>query len=215
MIKDYYTILQIPSHATLSEIKQAYRRLAMVHHPDKNNNDPYAAAQFNEIKEAYEILANPAKKERYLQERWYDQSIGRKKRTLTITPVNILKLSLELEKYVSKLDIHRMDHHGLSNYIHELISDETIEKLKQFNEITINRQIVITLLSAVKPLHHEFIPLSTERLKKLAGNDETLLQEINFFIVRHKKLVFWDKYKTLVTVILTLLICLLIYFISK
>src|SRR5438045_1154573 len=138
MLKDYYKILQLSAQAALPEIKQAYRRLAMIYHPDKNKNDPYAEAQFNEIKEAYEVLTNPVKKETYLQERWYNQSIGKKRTAGAITPVSILILSLELEKYVSKLDIYRMNKEGLLNYINELLSPDTIEKLKQFNETGIN-----------------------------------------------------------------------------
>ena len=41
----------------------------MMHHPDKNNNKE-GIALFNEIKEAYEVLTNPTRKEAYLQERW-------------------------------------------------------------------------------------------------------------------------------------------------
>jgi len=59
MLKDYYQILQIEPHSTFAEIKQAFRRLALIYHPDKNPNDKYAEAQFNEIKEAYEVLTNP------------------------------------------------------------------------------------------------------------------------------------------------------------
>src|ERR1044071_10354991 len=101
MSKDYYNILQLLPSATIPEIKQAYRRLAMTWHPDKNPNDPYAKAQFEEIKEAYETLTNPIKKDLYLQERWYEQSIGKKKKDIAVTPVNILKLVLELDRYIS------------------------------------------------------------------------------------------------------------------
>ena len=65
-LKDYYNILSIEPSATLSEIKKAYRKLAHQSHPDKNQNDPYASALFAEIKEAYEVLTNPTKKEYYL-----------------------------------------------------------------------------------------------------------------------------------------------------
>jgi preprotein translocase subunit Sec63 len=55
-LKDYYAILDLPPTATIRDIKQAYRKLVMVYHPDKNNDDPYALSRFNEIKEAYEVL---------------------------------------------------------------------------------------------------------------------------------------------------------------
>ncbi len=77
-LKDYYTILELSPSASAGEIKKAYRRLAHQYHPDKKNNDPYAAAQFATIKEAYETLSNPSRKDHYLQQRWYAQSIGKK-----------------------------------------------------------------------------------------------------------------------------------------
>ncbi len=141
-LKDYYSILELEPSATLVEIKKAYRKLALQFHPDKNNNDPYAAAQFTEIKEAYEVLTNPSKKEYYLQQRWYDQSIGKRKKQDVITPVTILLQSLELERYVSTLDVFRMDKEGLKQYILGLLPDSTIEQLKKFNETETNRAII-------------------------------------------------------------------------
>jgi len=108
-LKDYYEILELPSSASGDEIKKAFRKLAHQYHPDKKNGDPYAAVQFAAIKEAYEVLSNPAKKEYYLQQRWYAQSIAKKTKQETVTPVSILKQLLELNKYVSRLDMHRMD----------------------------------------------------------------------------------------------------------
>jgi len=215
MTRDHYNTLQIPTHATLPEIKQAYHRLAMIYHPDKNQNDPYAINQFNDIKEAYEILTNPVKKEIYLQERWYDQSIGKKRTGMVITPVTILKLSLELEKYVSKLDIHRMNQTGLFHYVNELLSDDTIEKLKQFGEKGVNRQVINTLLIVIKPLSFQFVKSLSTRFGKLAGNDEIVLQQINDFLVRYRKNLLWNKFKIPFIIILTILICLLIYLTGK
>lgn len=54
----YYQILQIPKTATQQEIKKSYRRLAMIHHPDKGGD----IDKFKEIKQAYEILSNPQPK---------------------------------------------------------------------------------------------------------------------------------------------------------
>jgi len=215
MIKDYYSILQLPSSATVSEIKQAYRKLAMTWHPDKNPHGAWAKTRFEEIKEAYEVLTNPVRKDLYLQERWYDQSIGKKKTAVTVTPVNILKLVLELERYVSTLDPHRMNKEGLSHYIEELLSTSTIEKLNQFNEPDINRQIIVTTLTALKPLPSDLIKIILERLKELAVKDETSLQRIDDFIFSKRKTLLWNRYKILVLIILTGLICLLIFLTSK
>ena len=214
MLKDYYQILQIEPQSTLAEIKQAFRRLAMVYHPDKNPNDKYAEAQFNDIKEAYEILTNPVRKENYLQQRWYNQSIGKRRTAQAITPVSILKLVLELEQYVSRLDVHRMNKEGLSNYVDELLSTGTIEKLRQFNEPEINRQIITSTLSAMQPLTMKFIGNLPERLRTLA-DDETSLHRIKNFLKNRKKAFLWERYKVAVIILFTVFICLLIYFTSK
>ena len=212
---DYYSILQLPTSATIPEIKQAYRKLAMTWHPDKNPNDPYAKVQFDEIKEAYEVLTNPVKKDLYLQERWYDQSIGRKKTVVIIIPVNILKLVLELERYVSTLDPHRMNKEGLFHYIDELLSTTTIEKINEFNEPDIKRQIITTTLAALKPLPLNFANIISERLKQLATKDDMSLQRIADFNRQQKKTLLWNQYKIVVLIILTILICLLIFLTSK
>jgi curved DNA-binding protein CbpA len=214
MLKDYYQILQIEPHSTSAEIKQAFRRLALVYHPDKNPNDKYAEAQFNEIKEAYEVLTHPVRKENYLQQRWYNQSIGKRRTAETITPVSTLKLVIELEQYVSKLDVHRMNKEGLSQYIDELLSTGTIEKLKQFNEPEINKQIITSTLSAMRPLTMKFIGKLTGRLEALA-NDETSLRRVKSFFKDQRKAFLWERYKVAVIILFTAFICLLIYLTSR
>jgi molecular chaperone DnaJ len=214
MLKDYYQILQIEPHSTLLEIKQAFRRLALIYHPDKNPNDKYAEVQFNEIKEAYEVLTNPVKKENYLQQRWYNQSLGKRRTAEMITPVSILKLVLELEQYVSRLDVHRMNKEGLSDYIEKLLSTDTVKSLRHFNEPEINRQIIASTLSAIRPLNIRSIGKLTERLESLA-DDETSLLRIKSFLSNRKKVFFWERYKVAVIIFFTIFICLLIYFTSK
>ena len=214
MLKDYYQILQIEPHSTLAEIKQAFRRLALVYHPDKNPNDKYAEVQFNEIKEAYDVLTNPVRKENYLQQRWYNQSIGKRRTAETITPVSILKLILELEQYVSRLDVHRMNKEGLSDYINELLSSDTIEKLKRFNDQEINKQIITSTLSAMRPLPMKFMGKLPERLEALAG-DEASLDRVRTFLKNRKKAFLWERYKVAVIIFFTIFICLLIYFTSR
>ncbi|WP_110495924.1 DnaJ C-terminal domain-containing protein [Candidatus Karelsulcia muelleri] len=67
--KDYYEILGISKQASPEEIKKAYRKLAIKYHPDKNKNKNQKKAEekFKEAAEAYNVLSNPEKKQRYDQ----------------------------------------------------------------------------------------------------------------------------------------------------
>jgi len=63
--KDYYQILGTPEQATEEQIKKAYRKLALEHHPDRNPNDPKSEDRFKEITEAYGVLMDPLKRKEY------------------------------------------------------------------------------------------------------------------------------------------------------
>ena len=63
--RDYYEVLGLDRNASPEEIKKAYRKLAIKYHPDKNPDDKEAEDQFKEAAEAYEILGNHEKKQRY------------------------------------------------------------------------------------------------------------------------------------------------------
>ncbi|MFO1289126.1 MAG: molecular chaperone DnaJ [Nitrosomonas sp.] len=65
--RDYYEVLGISRDADENEIKKAYRKLAMKHHPDRNAGDTKAEEKFKEAKEAYEILSDVSKRAAYDQ----------------------------------------------------------------------------------------------------------------------------------------------------
>jgi len=72
--KDYYKLLGIEREATLNEVRGAYKKLALMYHPDKNKNDKEAERKFKEILEAYEVLIDPTIKVDYDSE--YDYETG-------------------------------------------------------------------------------------------------------------------------------------------
>src|SRR5690348_7226972 len=65
MPRDYYEILGVERDASGPEIKRAFRRLARDLHPDVNNHDPDAEEKFKEAAEAYEVLSDPERRQRY------------------------------------------------------------------------------------------------------------------------------------------------------
>ena len=66
--RDYYEVLGVGKDASADEIKKAFRRLAVQHHPDKEGGDE---SKFKEINEAYEVLKDSEKRQRWSRRRWW------------------------------------------------------------------------------------------------------------------------------------------------
>lgn len=64
MVKEYYSILEIPENATIDQIKSSYKKLALKYHPDRNKQ-PDAEEKFKKITRAYEVLSDPTKRNNY------------------------------------------------------------------------------------------------------------------------------------------------------
>ncbi|MBW4553917.1 MAG: DnaJ domain-containing protein [Aphanocapsa sp. GSE-SYN-MK-11-07L] len=74
--KDYYSVLGVSKDVSEAEIKKVFRKLARKYHPDLNPGDRAAEAKFKEINEAYEVLSDPEKRQKYDQFGQYWQQVG-------------------------------------------------------------------------------------------------------------------------------------------
>src|SRR6266852_4801170 len=75
MKQDFYVVLGVQRDASETDIKKAYRKLAMECHPDRNNGDKSAEEKFKLVSEAYEVLRNPEKRAAY--DRYGMAGVGR------------------------------------------------------------------------------------------------------------------------------------------
>jgi curved DNA-binding protein CbpA len=214
-LKDHYKSLGLSPGADLNDIKKAYRSLVMRYHPDKAGQDVVARTRFEDIQEAYDTLSNPVKKELYLQERWLRQSNGRPGNTFAENPVAVLLRALELERSVSTMDVYRLNRVALQHSLEELLAREHLERLLEFKEREMNRQIISSLLSAAKPLSLSESATTLDRLRDLAGRDDNALSMLERFERAHTRGETWDRYKVPIILFCTLVFCLLIYLANR
>lgn len=214
-MKDYYAILECTPLSTINDIKKKYRKLAKQYHPDKQPNDPYAAAFFHDLKEAYETLTQPERKEAWLNKRWLHQVQNTFQAESTpLTPDRILKKLLKLDRELSLIDVYRMDQYTTIKELEDILNEENLNCLKQFNEQDINHTILLHMLACTKPFRYPYLKNVWKKLYVLAENniDQThLIDQIKNDKKRSYQL---EKYTMPMVILITLLLCVMIKKIS-
>lgn len=216
LLKDYYQILGLEPGAGAREIKQAYRQLAHKFHPDKSGGDVYAQTRYLEIKEAYETLINPARKEAYLQQRWYQQSLGKKMTsTGADTPETILNKAIEINRYAASLNPYRIDRITLKQYLADLLDDASISMLNTFKELSINEQIGLLLLEPTGLLRAQDAEEIIYRIKKILLPDEHLQKKADSLLDQLRNAERKKNYEPWLLVLLTVILCVVFFLIGR
>lgn len=211
-MKDHYRTLGVRPSAQQTEIKKAYRALAIKYHPDKNPDDPLAEAQFKEIQEAYSILSDSTKRSIYDDERWLSGMDNKRGYVQEVTPGWLMKVSSELNDSLATMDTHRMSQRALKSYILLILADAHLSVLHHYNNRTANRKIITEILKAVRKLEIQYVDEIEERLIILAGNDEEMLDEIDDKIEDRKRNAIFEKYLPYFVIFITLVLCLCMYY---
>ena len=214
-LKDYYATLEIAPAATELQVKKSFRQLALRHHPDKNPGNAVAEAKFREIQEAYEILSDPEKREEYNYKRWYNKSLKKQYSNEPLSPSAILKECIRLRNYMETVNVFRVDYDGLSYHIRQLLSDTNIAILQQADDKAIKAKVIEQILPSAAALPDKYIPQIALLLLRLAGDDQLLIDRITNFTRQHKQKSYWQTYQVATVLIITFLICAMIYVVSK
>jgi hypothetical protein len=206
--KNYYKILHLDFTATIAEVKSAYRKLALVYHPDKTDNE-LLKAKFAEIKEAYDVLKDPVKRKNY--DLTFDNFSYKKE--VHLTPYQVLQKVIALRSKTARQDPHRMDLDKLEFEITEILSEQNTQTLSGTQDKEIVQQIIDELLEAARPLSPGPFFTTMQNLIPLAS--PSTREKIGRFQTKHAWDNRWKNYKLLFAVAAGILLCLIIYLVGK
>lgn len=209
-LKDYYKILNLSPDATEQEVKRAFRVLAKKYHPDAGGRDELPDDKFMEAQEAYGILSDGARRKKYDEERWLAGMTKRVEEQEAVTPMWILKEAIRMNSHMDTVDVYRMNHLALQNYIFHLLDDDNMQALQENEEQEVNNSIVKVLLEATRGLKYAYMLPVAERLERIA--DDNTVPVITYAIKGRKRQAMWEKRLPYVIALITMVIVVSMYF---
>jgi curved DNA-binding protein CbpA len=187
MFKDFYKILEVDKNATPEDIKKSYRRLALIHHPDKNQGNKSSEEKFKLINEAYEVLINVNKRILYDSdyENYYNNnnsnttnSKTKEKESEPVTPEYFLNQLLEIKRKLKWIEKERLIKSNLYDNLMIYLNPDVINYLIIYSTDKINTEIINVTLDILNKLDYEHIDKVCMILSKLANGDNELINKI-------------------------------------
>ena len=210
-MKDYYTILNVKPDAPATVIKQSYRKLAIKYHPDRNADDALSAAVFTEIAEAYSVLSNPSARKNYNNQRYHTGISEYVKPAETIE--KILDNASDLKKKIQYADPFRFNREALLYFIKQLLPAD-IASLSQ-TDIKKQQQLFELIIWFCKFLDSSQIKNLMQLIAPWITQQYALKNQLEEIIKEHIKKERWEKYKTPFALLLAILLCALIFFVTR
>ena len=118
-MEDLYGILDVPKDASTSDIKRAYKKMSMQHHPDRNNNSELSKDAMVDINMAYDVLSNPERREQY--DRTGDGSVKPRVETIAMNELSklfafIVEQCQDLESTNIILEMIKTTNHNMRSF---------------------------------------------------------------------------------------------------
>ncbi len=208
---DYYALLNLPPHATVDEIRRAYRKKVMDCHPDLYPDNPDKLRLFNTVKEAYETLIHPQKKEIYLQERWRRKAAGQSPGEGVFSAVDYLKKCLALNRQLAAMDAYRISEQQIFQQLNQLLVKDKIVALQDVKDPLLLRSVAAALIPCIRFLSLQPFLKISHALMQLLGDDVLMQQKINKLISEKKRERRLSLWKVPLIVLLTALLCWMMY----
>jgi curved DNA-binding protein CbpA len=186
----------------------------MQYHPDKHGDNQSTHFYFQEIQEAYEILSNPEKREKYHYQIWLEKAQGHELDT-ALSADQIIQLFIHTDRTIHETDSFRRNNEQLTEILISLYSNTRLELIAETNDNTpetttlqLAKQSASSLSSEAQlRLIHQLNPI----LKKQPEMHEMWMKQINTRIKKEKI----EKLKVPIVILTTILLCLAILLLSK
>lgn len=209
--RDYYQILGIAPTASNQDIKKAFRRLALIHHPDTSLNPDLSAVTFSLVQEAYRVLSDPHERVRYHYARHLLHPQPATK-PVAISAEEVQELAQKLYRDTRQQDPFRLNRDQLFLQVMDLLSDHNLALLRQRAETSQLRLFLNLVFSASRELSKAQSDTIFERLQPLANQYPHTADDFKKQQTEYRQYHFWNRYKTLLALAIALLFCLALYF---
>ncbi len=215
MLKDHYQILNISPTASAEDVKKSFRKLALKYHPDKNQgNSRVSTVQFEAIKEAYDILIDPVKRQQYNY-----QFYAQLNRSGFVNPLfsadEVLYKAIDLQNKLAISDPFRIDVHAVHYQVIFLLSEHNIGLLKTGGSGESMRIFIAAVLQCSRHLPYSSIKDICAQLLLIDDNSSADAVSINRFLKEQQWVYYWSKYKILIALLIAVIVCCCIYFLGK
>lgn len=195
----------------MPDIKKAYRALAVKYHPDKNPDNVWSEAQFKEVNEAYSVLGDAAKRAKYDDDRWLAGMGSKTTYNDAVTPQWLMKVCVELNASLSKMDTHRMSQRTLQAYILLILEDAHLGILILENDTKTNNAIISELLKATAKLELKYLDAILTPLRTIAGENEAVRQQIDAYATGRQREEQRERLFPYIVLLVTLALCVFMY----
>ena len=210
MLVDHFAILELPPSATLSEVKSAYRKLVRTCHPDLHPTDQQAIERFRAIQLAYETLSRPDLRTPYIEKRWYARYKNQPLETKPLGLSQVLQKCIELERFVTKLDVDRVDRNGLQVHLLQNLDDWRNIKWEIETDLQTAATIQELLIRSCTPLTHDACQSIHIKMKSWFEQNRSAHLLSEKWLINKKRAEYfqrwWPVWMGLITILLTVII---------
>lgn len=210
-MKDHYHSLGVSPSATQDEIRKAFRRLAFQYHPDRNPAQ-FARQRFEEVHDAWLVLKDRAGRRAY-DKSYYANAPSATQRRLPASADDVLALSTAFRLHANSIDPFRFDTDLLANAAEEILTPANLELVQ--SDKAIAARVLSDLLAGLAPLPYPRLSALVPVLIQLANSIDHGQVQVAGFVRKARYGYFWDRYKTVIALVIAALACVAIYLSGK